>query len=57
MSTDKAEFLWPADEDSVEEAGFEFANAETPAYQEQWWNILKDRIKEDSHCLTTEENQ
>ena len=41
---DKAEFLWPYDDGSVEEAGYEFANAKTAAYQEEWWNTLCIRI-------------
>ena len=41
-----ADFLWPFEDDSIEEAGFEFANAKTEEYQEQWWNILIERIKE-----------
>ena len=40
----KADFLWPHVEGSVEEAGFEFANANTEEYREAWWNILKSRL-------------
>ncbi len=42
----KADFLWPHDEDSIEEAGYEFANAKTEEYQHMWWNILIKRIEE-----------
>lgn len=40
----KADFLWPHTEGSVEEAGFEFANALTEEKREAWWNILKNRL-------------
>lgn len=39
-----ANFLWPHEDDSVEEAGYEFANALTEEYQKAWWAILKQRI-------------
>jgi hypothetical protein len=42
----KADFLWPGDKDSIEEAGYEFANARTEGYQKLWWDILIRRIKE-----------
>jgi len=44
--TYKANFLWPADKDSIEEAGYEFANAMTEEYQKLWWDILIKRIEE-----------
>ena len=44
-STIKANFLWPHEEDSIEEAGYEFANAKTEAYQKYWWGELKERIR------------
>lgn len=47
MSNYKANFLWPFDHDSIEEAGYEFANAQTEEYQEEWWHILLERIKAD----------
>jgi len=40
---DRADFLWPYDEGSIEEAGYEFANGKTEAYREQWWDILVAR--------------
>jgi len=40
----RADFLWPYDDGSVEEAGYEFANARTEAYRREWWTILRDRI-------------
>jgi hypothetical protein len=43
----KAEFLWPNEDGSVEEAGYEFANARTDNYQRQWWRILLDRAKDE----------
>lgn len=42
----KANFLFPAELGSPEEAGFEFANARTRRYQKIWWNILVRRIQE-----------
>lgn len=42
----KADFLWGYEEGSVEEAGYEFANAIGEAYQEFWWNKLLERTKE-----------
>jgi hypothetical protein len=43
--TGKAIFLWPCLEGSIEEAGFEFANARTESYREVWWKILIERIE------------
>lgn len=40
----KAEFLWPHEDGSIEEAAYEFANANTEEYREIWWNILKERF-------------
>lgn len=44
MGEYKADFLWPHEKGSVEQAGYEFANAKTEEYREQWWNILIERI-------------
>ncbi len=41
-----ANFLWPVEKGSVEEAGYEFANAKTEAYQFEWWKTLLIRVKE-----------
>ena len=41
----KASFLWPHEPDSVEEAGYEFANASTEGFREEWWAVLVARIK------------
>lgn len=41
-----ANFLWPHEEGSIDEAGYEFANAKTEAYQRQWWITLLFRITE-----------
>jgi hypothetical protein len=40
----RTNFLWPPDEGSIEEAGYEFANGNTPEYQQQWWEILVERV-------------
>ena len=42
----KANFLWPAEKGSVEEAGYEFANAKTENYRKKWWMILLVKIQE-----------
>ena len=42
----RASFLWPPEEGSIEQAGYEFANANTPAYQELRWNILVESMME-----------
>ena len=39
----KANFLWPYELGSVEEAGYEFANAYTEAGRESWWKLLLAR--------------
>ena len=44
MGKYKADFLWPHEKGSVEEAGYEFANARTEEYRQQWWDILIERI-------------
>lgn len=40
----KANFPWPHIPGSCMEAGYEFANASTEEYQEQWWNTLQERF-------------
>lgn len=40
----KADFLWPCEDGSVEEAGFEFANAKTEEFRRIWWSILLGRL-------------
>lgn len=40
-----ANFLWPHEEGSIEQAGYEFANAKTEKYREQWWKILLELKK------------
>lgn len=42
----RAEFLQPAEDGSIEEAGYEFANALTEEYRQEWWGILVHRIGE-----------
>lgn len=41
-----ANFLWPVEKGSVEEAGYEFVNAKTEKYREKWWKILLVRASE-----------
>jgi len=41
----KGEFLWPCEEDSVEQAGYEFCNGLTEEYRQQWWEILCKKLK------------
>lgn len=40
----RANFLWPHKKDSVNEAGYEFANGNTEEYRKMWWKILIGRI-------------
>lgn len=39
----RADFLFGCENDSVEEAGYEFANASTEEYRKEWWSILLQR--------------
>lgn len=41
----RAEFLWPHNKDSIEEAGYEFANAITEEYRREWWKLLIERVR------------
>lgn len=41
----RADFLFGAGDESVEYAGYEFANAQTPEGQREWWDELVRRIK------------
>lgn len=41
----KANFLWPYDEGSLQQAGYEFANGRTEAYRKVWWRILLLRAR------------
>ena len=45
----KANFLWPHYPESIEEAGYEFANAKTEEYRQQWWDILLMRIRKENN--------
>ena len=40
----RANFLFGKMDGSIEEAGYEFANAKTELYRKSWWKILKRRI-------------
>lgn len=39
----RAEFLWKSEEESVEEAGYEFVNASTEEYRKAMWDVLLQR--------------
>lgn len=39
----RADFLWPHEEGSLEEAGYEFVNAKTEEYRREWWEALVRR--------------
>jgi len=41
----RANFLWPHEDGSLEQAGYEFINGYTEEYRKQWWEILKSHIK------------
>ena len=45
MSDYRAEFLQPPDKDSIEWAGYEFANGGTEEYRKVWWDILLERVR------------
>ena len=51
----RANFLWPNESGSIEQAGFEFANALTEAYREKWWDELKRRIASSARALEESE--
>lgn len=44
----KANFLWPHEDGSIEQAGYEFANATVEEYRQEWWEELL-RLKENSY--------
>ena len=52
----KADFLWPHEEGSVEEAGYEVINASTEEYREEWWNELVRRIEARKQARIDEAN-
>lgn len=41
----RANFLWPHARGSIKEAGYEFANARTEAYRQEWWKELLARVR------------
>lgn len=41
----KANFLWPHEEGSLAQAGYEFANGGTEEYRKVWWRILLLRAR------------
>lgn len=53
----KANFLWPHETNTIEEAGYEFANAGTEEYQSQWWNVLVARIRQSERNLLRDTNE
>lgn len=42
----RANFLWPPEDDSIEQIGYEFANGKTDEYQKQSWELLVNAIRE-----------
>ncbi len=44
----RADFLWPHDDGTVEEAGYEFANGKDEQYVKMWWGILLERVQAES---------
>lgn len=47
MSDDyKANFLWPYEDGSIEEAGYEFRNGMSEEYVKQWWETLLERTSD-----------
>lgn len=45
----RANFLWPHDKGTIEEAGYEFANGRTEAYRKWWWEILLERSRSNNN--------
>lgn len=43
----RANFLWGHKDESIEEAGYEFANGKTEDYIKEWWGILLQRAQSD----------
>ena len=44
LAETKADFLWPHDDGSVDQAGYEFCNGKTEGYRREWWSILCDTV-------------
>ena len=44
LAETKADFLWPHDDGSVAQAGYEFCNGKTEGYRREWWRILCDTV-------------
>ena len=40
----QANFLWPHEDGSIEQAGYEFANGRSEEWQQEWWATLQARI-------------
>ena len=55
MSKYKAEFLYPYHDGSIEQAGYELANAQTEGHREMWWKELKRRIVTDAETYRVQE--
>lgn len=45
VESEKANFLWPHADDSLDEFLYEFANAKTEEYRKEIYNSLKDKIQ------------
>jgi hypothetical protein len=48
MAKTVANFLWEFEDDSIETAGYEFANAMTEEYRHEAWLVLLACIKEEA---------
>lgn len=45
VESEKANFLWPHSDDSLDQFLYEFANTKTEEYRKEIYNSLKDKIK------------
>jgi hypothetical protein len=52
----KADFLWPHQDGSLEQLGYEFANAKTEKYRREIWVELISRIKGDGNPVASTES-
>lgn len=52
LAEGRDKFLWPFEDGSIEEAGFELVNAKTPRYRMNWWKDLILRFS-DKHKKET----
>lgn len=57
MNKYRAEFLWKSEDDSIEAAGYEFANGCSEEYQKLWWGILLEKIRQEKPSRESVDNE